>query len=301
MELFTKTYIESFDKKKLVAYISNNENYDTVIIVVHGMAEHIERYFEFCEKLIKRGYKVYAYSHRGHFPTDTIENYGYMGDGDNFQNLVEDLNCIVEYVKKNEENKKICIFSHSMGSFVSNRFSELYGNKINGLILCGSGSNSNFLLTTGNILASTLIFFKGRKYRSKLLDKITFGAYNKKFKPNRTEVDWLNRDEKEVDKYIDDPECGGIFTLAYFKYFFKGTKKLNKNHKKTPQNLKVLIFAGDKDPVGNMGKGTTKLYNKMKNENVTFKLFKDCRHEIMLEKNKDEVHNYVLDWLDNNL
>ena len=157
------------------------------------------------------------------------------------------------------------------------------------------------MLTTGNILASTLIFFKGRKYRSKFLDKITFGAYNKKFKPNITEVDWINRDEKEVDKYIDDPECGGIFTLAYFKYFFKGTKKLNKNHKKTPQNLKVLIFAGDKDPVGNMGKGTTKLYNKMKNENVTFKLFKDCRHEIMLEKNKDEVHNYVLDWLDNNL
>lgn len=122
MELFTKTYIESFDKKKLVTYISNNENYDTVIIVVHGMAEHIERYFEFCEKLIKRGYKVYAYSHRGHFPTDTIENYGYMGDGDNFQNLVEDLNCIVEYVKKNEENKKNMYFLTQHGKFCFKSF-----------------------------------------------------------------------------------------------------------------------------------------------------------------------------------
>lgn len=301
METFSKTYVTAKDGKKLLTYYSNNTNYKAVVILCHGMAEHIERYFEFAEKLIKDGFKVYAYSHRGHFPTDDKDNYGYMGYGDNFMNLVNDLDYVVDFVRIKEENKKIILFAHSMGSFVSNRYSQLHGNKIDGLILCGSGYNSNPLLLSANIITSILIFFKGRKYKSKFIDNMVFGKYNKTFEPNRTDCDWLNQDENEVDKYINDPYCGGIFTLAYFKYFFKNTFKLNNNYKKTPKGLKILIVAGDKDPVGNMGLGTTKLYEKMKNENVTFKLFENCRHELILEKNKDEIHNYIINWIDGSI
>lgn len=297
MENFSKIFITSFDGKKLQTYASKNTDYDSVIVIAHGMAEHIERYEEFANKLVNSGYKVYAYSHRGHFPTDGIENYGYMGDGDNFDYLVKDLDYVIDFIKLHEENKKIILFAHSMGSFVSNRYSQLHGNKIDGLILCGSGYNSNLLLTLANAISSILIAFKGRKHRSKLIDKMTFGSYNKNFKPNRTPYDWLNRDEEEVNKYIADDYCGGIFTLAYFKYFFKGTKKLNKNYKKTPTDLQILIVSGKSDPVGGMGEGVKKLYQKMHRQKVTLKLFDNCRHEILLEKNKEEIHNYIINWL----
>lgn len=297
MDNFTKIYITSFDSKKIVTYASKNTNYENVILIAHGMAEHIERYEEFANNLVSAGYKVYAYSHRGHFPTDDKENYGYMGDNDNFEYLIKDLDYVIDFIKMHEENKKIILFAHSMGSFVSNRYSQLHNDKISGLILCGSGYNSNLLLTLASTITSILIFFKGRKHRSKFIDKLTFGSYNKKFKANRTAYDWLNRDEEEVDKYIADEKCGGIFTLAYFKYFFKGTKKLNKNYKKTPRNIPILLISGKADPVGGMGKGITKLYGKMKNTNVTLKLFDDCRHEILLEKNKKEIHNFIINWL----
>ena len=68
------------------------------------------------------------------------------------------------------------------------------------------------------------------------LNNLSFGGYNKCFKPSRTEFDWLSRDEKEVDKYIADPFCGGIFSAGYFYDLLKGLKE---NHK--IENMNKII------------------------------------------------------------
>lgn len=66
-----------------------------------------------------------------------------------------------------------------------------------------------------------------------------------------------------------------------------------------PSNLPILMVSGEKDPVGDMGKSTTKLYESIKrtNKKVILKLYENARHEILLEKNKDEIHKDIIDWL----
>lgn len=49
-----------------------------------------------------------------------------------------------------------------------------------------------------------------------------FGSFNRKFRPNRTEADWLNTKPDEVDKYVNDKYCGGIFTAAFYSDFYAG-------------------------------------------------------------------------------
>ncbi|MCB2471977.1 lysophospholipase, partial [Listeria monocytogenes] len=44
--------------------------------------------------------------------------------------------------------------------------------------------------------------------KSALIDFLSFGSFNKAFKPNRTAFDWLSRDPQEVDRYVADPLCG---------------------------------------------------------------------------------------------
>lgn len=294
-------YLKMSDGKDLYTYIWSDTDVvpKKAIVLCHGMAEHIDRYDSFAKVLVNNGFIVLGYNQRGHRFTDEKENYGYMGDCDNFDILVSDLNEVIDYVKVKRPNISVYLFGHSMGSFVSTRFIELHKDKLSGVVLCGTGRNPNFVLNLGAFIASIIRVFRGNKHRSKLINAMAFGAFNKKFAPNRTEFDWLNTNNDEVDKYINDEWCGGIFTLSYYHDFFKGCIKVTKELNNIRKDLPILLIAGDKDPVGNMGKGVKAVYNdlvKFKND-VQIKLVEGARHEILLEDKKEEVMQTILDFL----
>ena len=82
--------------------------------------------------------------------------------------------------------------------------------------------------------------------------------------------------------------------------FIWKTENLNKMNKAMP----VYFFAGDKDPVGGNGENVKKVYNrflKVGMQDVRLKLYKDGRHEMLNELNKDEVYADVLAWLNSKL
>lgn len=272
-----------------------------IVLICHGMAEHINRYDDFATFLSKNGYIVYGHDQRGHgMSLKSMADMGYMSDIDNFKILVSDVREMVNYISDKHPNLPIYLLGHSMGSFVSQRYIELFGTTINGCILSGSTLNKGLLINTGHFIAKTIVKFKGRRYRSKLLNNLSFGAYNKAFEPTRTNFDWLSRDEKMVDAYVNDEYCGQIFTASFFKDLLQGFKDIYRNIEIIPNDLPVLIFSGDKDPVGNAGKNVTKLYDKLVQtgiKDIQFKLYPDGRHEMLNEINRREVYNDVLNWL----
>lgn len=273
-----------------------------VLVISHGMAEHINRYDEFALELCNQGYTVFGHNHRGHKDSIlTDDDYGYMNDEDNFNILVSDLLEIINKIKEQYPNLPLYLFGHSMGSFVSQRFVELYGNKIQGLILCGSSKNPKILVNMGIFLSKMVMNIKGRRYRSKFINNIVFGSYNNKFKPNKTDFDWLNSNSDEVDIYVNDKYCGGIFTVSYFYDFFRGLNTICKNYDLIPKKLPILIISGDKDPVGGYGKYITNLYSTLKNKEIIdleMILYKNGRHEILKEYSKKQTFNDVINWLE---
>ena len=131
------------------------------------------------------------------------------------------------------------------------------------------------------------------------------GSSNAAFKPNRTPSDWLCRDEAVVDAYMEDPRCGFPFTLnGFYNLFLTLYKIIRKEYlERMPRNLPVLFIAGDKDPVGNFGKGVqdvAELFEKTGMKNVECKLYHDARHEVLNERNKEEVFGDVLAWMEKN-
>jgi alpha-beta hydrolase superfamily lysophospholipase len=194
------------------------------------------------------------------------------------------------------------LLGHSMGSFLSQRYVQLYGNDIHGLILSGTNGRQGLILDLGLVIATLEIKLKGRKKRSKILNNLSFGSYNNMFKPVRTGFDWLSRDEKEVDKYIEDEYCGGVFTAGFFYDFFKGLKDIEKktNMALVPKDLPIYIFSGEKDPVGKCTKGVLKLIGEYKSlgiKDINCRFYKDGRHEMLNEINRDEVISDLLQWL----
>lgn len=274
-----------------------------IIVIAHGMTETALRYDEFATILNKNNFIVYGHDHRGHGLTAGSRNeLGYIADNEGFDWMVRDVHELIEHIKKIHMNLPIILFGHSMGSFISQRFIEIYGNSINGLILSGSNGTPTNLTSLGVLISKIQISLYGRRHTSQIMNKLSFGTFNKKFKPTRTNYDWLCSVEEEVDKYINNEHCAFICTSSFYYDFLRGLLEIHKNEnlKKIPKELPIYIFSGDKDPVGNFGKGIINLFNvfeKLGIKDVEYKLYKDGRHEMLNEQVKYQVIEDVISWL----
>ncbi len=276
--------------------------YKGIIQLVHGMQEHIGRYDEFANLLSECGYIVVGHDHLGHGNTvKKEEDFGYFADKDGWDRLVEDIHILQNQIQKQYPNLPYVIMGHSMGSLLVRTYVTKYKDNLSGMIISGTSGQKGGLLILGKMITKLIMFFRGKRYKSKVLEYLVTGSFNKKFKPNRTNADWTTRDKGVVDKYQKDPKCGKNFTaIAYYDllngtYYLSKQKNINKTLK-----IPVLIFSGDKDPVGENAKGVIRVYNMLKKaglDKVKIRLFKDGRHEMLNEINKEEVYYLILDWL----
>jgi alpha-beta hydrolase superfamily lysophospholipase len=300
-------HITCADEHKMPMYewLSNAEP-ACILYMVHGMAEHGKRYAPIAEMLTQQGIAVYAHDNIYHGAA--VENTDQLGIANNnwFYKQVDNIKLAVEYLRKKHPSKKIFLLGHSMGSFLCQRFFQLYGNKIDGLILSATNGKEDPLMGIGIAIAYLQYKLLGKQHRSHLIDTLSFGKFNKAFTPNRTTHDWLSKDEYEVDMYIADPYCGFVCSSGFFYYFFKGIKDAFKkeNIAAIPSTVPVYCFAGDKDPVGLNGKGFLQLIQNWKNagaKNITYRLYENGRHEMLNETNRTEVVSDLIEWIKSNL
>lgn len=288
-------------------WLPDSENCKGVIQISHGMAEHAGRYEEFSRRLTSEGYAVYANDHRGHGKTaDGLENIGYFAHKNGWNLVVDDMYTLTKHIQEQWKEYPIFLFGHSMGSLLSRHYIYQYGNVLKGVILSGTSGDPGILADIGRLLAKIECKFNGEKNKSTNLDKLTFGSYNKAFKPSRTPFDWLSRDKKVVDKYIQDPLCGEIFTSGFFFDLLTGIKLIHnkENIVRTPKDLPILFISGEKDPVGNNTKGVLDVYNIYKEigvKDVQYKFYDDARHELLNEINREQVMMDIMEWLNKQL
>ena len=265
------------------------------------MEEHIGRYADFAEFLADEGYIVFGHDHLGHGNTAKIKrDFGYFSDKNGWEILCKDIHIYQNAISSLYPDIPYILFGHSMGSLLVRTYVTKYSDKLDGLIISGT-SGQKFGLSIVKSQTKIIEAFRGRRYRSKYIKNLVTGSFNRKFKPNLTEADWISSDEENVQKYLADPLCSSTFTVSAYYELISGTQYLSrqKNINKTP-NIPILIFSGDKDPVGANGKGVNRVYRMLKKagvEDVTLKLFHNGRHEMLNEVNKDEVYDLIKRWL----
>ncbi|MBR5618602.1 MAG: alpha/beta fold hydrolase, partial [Clostridia bacterium] len=221
-----------------------------ILQVVHGMAEHGERYQAMAYYMAYHGYAVFIHDHAGH--GRSVENekmLGYFGEKDGWKALIDDVRTLAEKAAEKYPNRPMFLLGHSMGSFVARAYAAQYGNELTGAVFCGT-SGANPGASAGIAVAGIVEKFKGTLYRSGFIDHIAFGSYNKRYENPRTQFDWLSRDESEVDLYIKDPLCGFLFTAAGYKDMFTLLQSVSGKawYRSVPRKLPMLLISGSMDP-----------------------------------------------------
>ncbi len=274
-----------------------------IVQIAHGMAEHKERYIPVAEAFTAAGFAVYINDHRGHGATaGSVEALGFFAERDGWQRAVDDMRKLTLIAKKEFPNLRCVLLGHSMGSFLARHFAMLYGNEIDGLILSGTAAGQGFLGLVGRALARLQMALKGARKPSRLLHSLAFDANNASFKPARTKVDWLSRDPETVDAYVKDPYCGTVFSSGFYLDLLKGIGIVNSKRyiRKIRKDLPILIYSGEKDPIGGMGKGVLRVAGDLIAsgvKDVSVKLYKEGRHESHNEINRNEVLSDVISWI----
>ena len=306
-DIHDTTTLVAADGTALFVYRWVPEHPKAIVQIAHGMAEHAARYDRFARFLAAHGFAVYAHDHRGHGRTaGSVEKVGSFGEGAGWDTTIEDLHVVTEHAREQQPSLPVFLLGHSMGSAMARHYAIWYGHDLAGLILSGTMGDPGTLGKVGKAIAAAEGRLRGRATPSGLLDKMTFGQFNASFKPNRTSFDWLSRDGDEVDAYIADPYCGGVFSSGFFSDFLGGLAYVNDdaNVMQVPDGLPIYLFSGAEDPVGDKGVAVAVVQAQLARggvSDVTMKLYPEGRHEMLNETNRDQVYADVLAWLEAHL
>ena len=108
-----------------------------MVQVLHGMAEHIDRYERMAKALNEQGYCVAGRNHRGH--GKDAETLGYFADQNGWDAILEDAHDLSLFLKQQYPGAPLILLGHSMGSFLAREYAIRYGSELDGLILSGTG------------------------------------------------------------------------------------------------------------------------------------------------------------------
>jgi alpha-beta hydrolase superfamily lysophospholipase len=286
MEPGTFSY-RSADGRKLVGYRWAADQGQTgagVVVLVHGMGEHLRRYDHVASALTARGFEVYGHDHRGH-GASLARNHepGQLGPN-GWSALVDDLNLLIAQAKSDHPRLPVAMVAHSMGSFATQQFLLDHGADVDAVALTGTAALDLLELALD------------------LSNDLDLSTFNAPFQPARTDFDWLSRDESIVDAYLADPLCGFGIDRASAKDMFVGARRLADPAEvaRMPLDLPMYVAVGSKDPVNG---GLTLLwalidrYRAAGLTDVTVRVYDDGRHEILNEINRAEVIDDLLQWL----
>jgi alpha-beta hydrolase superfamily lysophospholipase len=252
-----------------------------VIQIAHGLGEHARRYDLMAETLNKAGFSVYADDHRGHGQTglrqlenQQIKRLGNLGSG-GMAATYKQVADFSKLIKAENPNRPLVLLGHSWGSFIAQKIINKQSDIYDAVILSGSALTMPGYLATGDF--------------NKVWKKI----------PGSTGYEWLSRDVKIQNKFVEDPLT--FLALAMQVFGVKNSLQLFGPPAKTVRaDLPILVQVGEADPIGGeySNKALVEAYRKNAGiDDIELFVYHECRHEIYNELNKDAIIEDLVTWV----
>ncbi len=274
-----------------------------VLQLAHGMTEHIERYDVFAQYMASKGIYVVGNDHLGHGKSIIHPGrLGYFAKKNGMGCLISDLHTIRKMTAEKYPDIPYFVLGHSMGSFLMRQYIMRYGKGLAGAVIIGTARQPGIVLAFGKMICAVCGTLTSWRHHSPFMNNLSFGKYNSHFKPNQTDFDWLSNNRESIDKYLNDPLCGYLFTYNGFLNLFRSIEYIQKKKHidNIPGDLPVFLMSGEDDAVGDFGKGVKAVCDTLvkRGKTAVMKLYPGMRHELLNEPDCISIYNDILDWME---
>ena len=286
-----------------VLWLPDNEP-KALLQITHGMTEHIGRYNAFAQEMTERGIIVAGFDLRGHgrnADDPVVASFGEKG----WEASLQDMRLFFTHLTARFPKIPHHMLGFSLGSFLLREYLGRWPDGVSSAIIMGTGNQPGFVLSILMLIVKGQIKKSGFDNTTELVRQLSFGAYNQKFKPNRTEADWLCADAAQLDSYLDDPLCRKDISSGLFWQLLGAMRRTGRENTcdKWNKEMPVLLISGQEDPVGDMGKGVRavkRLLDKAGMNRVVMELLPGARHVLLSEFTcgaAAQAYGIITEWL----
>ncbi len=244
------------------------------ICLVHGLGEHSSRYWHWAEKFTESDYALAAFDLRGHGQSE-----GQPGYTPSFDHLTDDVSLLLNDMENRFPGKPRFLYGHSFGGLIALFYLLQRQPQL-----------------AGCIATSPLLKVPAQDQKAKMAAVKILGAIAPKVSiPNGVDKTALSRDKAVIEKYANDPLVHDRLPLGMAKGMSDSVTYLYANAAGINQPL--LLMHGTEDRITYIS-GTEKFAPMVSGE-CTFKRWEGCYHELHNEPEKDDVFEYLREWVDN--
>lgn len=261
---------KSFDGTILRVVKAVPENSTGVVVVVHGLAEHLGRYEELAAVLNESQLAVYRFDHRGHGKSEGPR--AYYRD---FNEIIEDVNVVFELARKENPGLPVFVLGHSMGGFAAACFGTKYPDKAAGIILSGALTRDNRELLQG------------------VAPELSVTQYL----PNSL-GNLICTDQAVVKAYMEDPLVLMEVSVGLFRALLAGIEWL-KEHKRQFTAPALLLHGCEDQLVSEQD--SRELFGDIASTDKELKIYAKLYHEILNEPRHPEIMAEIVSWINKHL
>jgi alpha-beta hydrolase superfamily lysophospholipase len=246
------------------------------MVLSHGVGEHSGRYGNVIERVLPKGFSVWAPDHRGHGQSG-----GKRGHVLNFVQYLTDLRLTVELAKKDMPGEMPCfLLGHSMGGLIALYFAQHYPELIDGVV-----ASSPCLGMVIEIPAAKKVL---GSFMSYVWPGMTMGS--------GLDATKISRDENVVSAYKNDPLVHDRVSARFFTELLAAMESVNQQA--SALNVPVLMQVAGEDYLVNAD-SSKHFFEKLTLQDKTLHVYDDMYHEIYNapEDQKGRVLDDLETWL----
>jgi len=251
-----------------------------ILCLVHGMGEHAQRYEELAGFFNQNDISVISFDHRGHGTSA-----GPRGHVRDYDILLESVDTLLEKAKEKYPDTPLFVYGHSMGGNVA----------VNHALRRQQGKEKT---AHGYIITGPWLQLEIAPPAVKLLiGKLMRRIYPRFIEKTKLDASLLSHVPEVVEAYKADPLVHDSLSTSFFFSCQDAAEWALNNAEKL--EIPMLLMHGELDKITS-AKGS-ETFAERAGELVTLKLWEGLYHEIHNENERQDVYQFSLDWINEQL